>query len=318
MEMSRHTATYEAGGEGALLGAAAGELLVSGTRRAYGFGVQQMVLTAYHLMRAQAVDGETFAANLLEFAYPQDGRSSVYRSPDSWFTAFLEESQRGPSTAMPFRNAGAAIRAVPVGVWFRKDADGLITTAIESARATHTRPESAVSSCVIAGAVAAAGYGQTGWDLVNGAIETAAQAERFIDRSTAVSDVLLRVPDLVGRSARDVSVAVMSWGVEDAEVEVTAMVVALSSPGFEQAAVVVREAAGVVAHAEHVAPLVGAVVGARNGLHRWPWSIPNDLWFAEIGRRLARQIAVVEDLPDPYAVEEVLNYELATDTLVER
>ena len=316
--MSRHAATYEAGGEGALLGAAAGELLVSGTRGAYGFGVQQMIATAYHLMRGHSVDAEAFAASLLEFAYPHDGRSSVYRSPDPWFVAFLGEPGRGPATPMPFRNAGSAIRAVPVGVWFRKAPDALVTAATKIAMATHTRPESAVTSCVIAGAVAAAGYGQTGRDFVIGAMETAAQAERYIDRATAVPDLLRRISDLVGGTAKDVSYEVTSWGVEDPEVEVAALVVALSAPGFEKASVVVREAAGVIVHAAQVAPLVGAVLGARSGLHRWPWSIPNDLWFAEIGRRLAREMAIVEDLPDPYAVEEVLNYELATDTLVER
>jgi len=318
MELSRHAATYQAGGEGALLGAAAGDLLVSGTRGAYGFSIQQMVLTAYHLMRSRVVEREAFAVSLLESAYPQDGRPSVYRSSHAWFDAFLEEGQRGPATPLPFRNAGAGVRAVPVGVWFRKDPDALIAAASECARATHTRPESAVSSCVIAGAVAAAGYGQTGWDLVNGAVETAEAAERFIGEQTVMPDVLRRVTDLIGESARDVWSEIANWHIEDPEVEVMAVVVALSSPGVEQASVVVRGAAGVPTFADQVVPLVGAIVGARSGLHRWPWSIPNDLWFAEIGRRLARQTAMVEDLPDPYAVEEVLNYELATGTVIER
>lgn len=318
MEIPRHAATYEAGGEGAILGAAAGELLVSGTRGAYGFGIQQAVLTAYHLMREQPAEHEAFAADLLEFAYPADGRPNVYRSPDAWFTAFLQEARWGPMTPMPFRNPGAGIRAVPVGLWFRKAPGALIAAATESARATHTRPESAVSSSVLAGAVAAAGFGQMGWDLINGAAEIAERSERYIGASTEIPDALRRVPDLVGRTAREVAGEILGWKLEDPEVEATVLAVALASPGVEQASVIVREAAGVPAHAEQVAPLVGAIVGARSGLHRWPWPVPNDLWFAEIGRRLARQTPMVEDLPDPYAVEEVLNYELATDTLVER
>lgn len=53
--------------------------------------------------------------------------------------------------------------------------------------------------------------------------------------------------------------------------------------------------------------MTGALVGARVGLHRWPWPIVNDLWFAELGRRLSANNRRFEDLPDPYAVEEVLN-----------
>jgi len=318
MNGSRHAATYEAGGEGALLGAAAGDMLVSGTRRAYGATVQQMVITAYHLLRSQPVEGETIAASLLEFAYPPDGRASVYRSPSPWLAAFIEEAKLSPPTPMPFSNPGAAIRTVPVGVWFRKEPQALIEGAVETVRATHTRPESAIAGSVVAGMVAAAGYGQSGRDLVNGAVEVARRAERTLEVSTLVPAMLDRTAALIGGSAKDVSVEVLSWGSNDTEADVIAIVAALASRASEEASVVVRNAAGVVSHAEAVAPLVGAVVGARSGLHKWPWPLPNDLWFAELGRRLARQNAVVEDLPDPYAVEEVLNYELATDTLVER
>jgi ADP-ribosylglycohydrolase len=318
MTVSRHAATYEAGGEGALLGAAAGDMLVSGTRRAYGSGIQQMVFTAYHLLRSQPIDADAFASNLLEFAYPRDERSSVYRSPEPWFAAFLEEARLGPPTPMPFLNMGAALRTVPVGVWFRKDPETLVASTVEAVKATHTRPESSVAACVIAGTVAGAGFGQTGRDLVNGAAEVARRAERIIDRHTSMPPVVERAADLLGESAKAVSAEVGSWGITDPEIEVATVVVALAARPVEQASVVVREAAGVEAYPGYVTPLVGAVAGARSGLHRWPWPVPNDLWFAELGRRLARQNAVVEDLPDPYAVEEVLNYELASDSLIDR
>lgn len=316
--MTRHAATYQAGGEGALLGAAAGDMLVSGTRRAYGSTVQQMVFTTYHLLRGETIDGEALAGTLLEFAYPTDGRPSVYRSPAPWLSSFIEEARLAPPTPMPFLNPGAVIRAVPVGVWFRKEPQRLIDAAIEVTRATHTRPESSVASCVVAGMVAAAGYGQSGRDLVNGAAEVARQAERVIGASTGAPGMLARAGALIGKGARDTSLEVASWGVGDTELEVITIVAALSARSSEDAAIVLRDAGGVVAHAEAVAPIVGCVVGARSGLHRWPWPVPNDLWFAELGRRLARRQAIVDDLPDPYAVEEVLNYELANDTLVER
>lgn len=318
MESTRHAETYESGGEGAILGAAAGELLVSGTRRAYGIGMQQAVVTAYHLFQHQDIDREMLAGDLLEFAYPSDGRASVYRTPDAWFSAFLEESRHGPVSPMPFRNAGASLRSVPIGLWFRKEPDRLLAASIGTTRVTHTRPESAVAAAAIGGAVAGAGFGQAGRDLILGAAEVAARAETRLGDGAAVSDAIRRAVDLADASAREISNEVMSWAIDDPAIEVAVVAVTIGSHGVDRSEVVVREAAGVGAHAADVAPLVGAIVGARSGLHRWPWPIPNDLWFAEIGRRLARQESTYEDLPDPYAVEEVLNYELATGTLVER
>jgi len=304
MSNSRHAATFEAGGEGALLGAAAGDMLVSGTRGAYGSAVQQMVFTAYQFLRSLPIERYTTAANLLEYAAPEDGRMNVFRTPGAWLNVFIEEAKLAPPTPLPFVNAGAAIRAVPVGVWFRKDPAALVDGTIETIQATHSRPESSVVGCMIAGAVAAAGYGQSGRDLVNGAIEIGRQSETRVGTSTGVPDVLERTRALVELGAKDVSAEVMSWELDDPEVEAAAITIAIAARPFDEASIVVRDAAG--------------IVGAHSGLHRWPWPVPNDLWFAEVGRRLARQHAYVDDLPDPYAVEEVLNYELATDTIVER
>ena len=62
--------------------------------------------------------------------------------------------------------------------------------------------------------------------------------------------------------------------------------------------------AGAMAGGSEVGAIVGAIVGARSGLVRWPWRVPNDTWFAEIGRRLVSRHAEIVDLPIPQAVEE--------------
>lgn len=316
MEMSRHAATYEAGGEGAMLGAAAGELLVAGTRGAYGFGMQQAVLVAYHLMRRDGLDPQILTSELLEFAFPDDGRENVYRWPDSWFSAFLEASRYGTPAPMPFQSPSVLVRVVPVGVWFRKDPVGLVEAAIDVVKLTHTLPEAAAAGAVVAGAVAAAGFGQGGRDLMLGAVEVAARAAGPTGYGE-LAEVVAEALPLVGIPQRQAAETIASWGVP-AVVQTAVAAVLFASPRFERPDVLLREAAGTSLHMAALTPLVGAIVAARSGLHSWPWPIPNDLWFAEIGRRLARRNHVTEDLPDPYAVEEVLGYELETGTLIER
>jgi hypothetical protein len=59
--------------------------------------------------------------------------------------------------------------------------------------------------------------------------------------------------------------------------------------------------------------MVGAIVGARSGLRLWPWVIPNDIWFAEIGRRMVSRNQETRDLPVPYSVEERITSGLDRD-----
>ncbi len=57
-----------------------------------------------------------------------------------------------------------------------------------------------------------------------------------------------------------------------------------------------------------MASMVGAMVGARVGLRLWPWVVPNNTWFAEIGRRLVTGDRETRDIPVPYQVEERLTF----------
>jgi len=172
-----HTRTYEGGGSGAVLGAAAGEILAAGQERVYGFLTQQNVITTYHLLRGGSVDpgrlGDEFAA----LAYPERG-FDVYRAAAPWFRAWLGEHHHGSPSPMPFENAGAAARMAPIGVWFRKDPVALVDEAIRGAMITHNQEGAVVAACSLAGAVAGASFGQSGRDLVFGAAENRRLAGR--------------------------------------------------------------------------------------------------------------------------------------------
>jgi hypothetical protein len=107
---------------------------------------------------------------------------------------------------------------------------------------------------------------------------------------------------------REVADQVRSWTPNAAAVAGVITAIVLGAPILERPSVGVREAVAIDAEPREIAVMAGAIVGARVGPHRWPWQIVNDLWFAELGRRLANNDGRYEDLPDAYAVEEVLTY----------
>ncbi len=305
------------GGSGAVLGAAAGEVLAAGRDRTYGWLTQLNVVTGYHLLREGSVDpvglGDEFAA----LAFPERGLD-VYRAAPPWFRAWLEEHRRGSPAPMPFENAGAAARMIPIGVWFRNDPEALVEQAISAAMVTHNQEGVVVAACSLAGAIAGASFRQSGRDLVFGAAEVAKKAEtRIADipgtapppaGSPPLSMLLRHASRLIGKPLRDVAAEVRSWTPNSAAVSGAVSAIVLGAPILERPSVGVREAVAVDVEAREVAVMVGALVGARVGPHRWPWEIVNDLWFAELGRRLANTDGRVEDLPDTYAVEEVLTF----------
>ncbi|MDH3260197.1 MAG: ADP-ribosylglycohydrolase family protein [Acidimicrobiia bacterium] len=312
-----HSRKYDGGGSGAVLGAAAGEVLAAGQDRVYGFLTQLNVITAYHLLRWGTVDPDRLGNSFAAFAFPERG-FDVYRSAAPWFRAWLEEHRRGSPAPMPFENAGAAARMVPIGVWFRKDPVALVDEAIRGAMITHNQEGALVAACSLAGAVAGASFGQSGQDLVFGAAEVAKRAEaRIADVRGTVAppagspplSLLLRhsIP-LVGMPFREVAEQIRSWTPNAAAVAGVVTSIVTGAPILERPSVGVREAVAIDFEPREVAVMTGAIVGARVGPHRWPWQIVNDLWFAELGRRLASMDARYEDLPDAYAVEEVLTF----------
>ncbi len=312
-----HARTYEGGGSGAVLGAAAGDVLAAGQDRVYGFLTQLNVLTAYHLLRWGTIDPSRLADEFANLAFPERGLD-VYRAVPPWFQAWLDEYRSGSPSPMPFGNAGAAARMVPIGVWFRRDPAALVDEAIRAAMITHSQEGAVVAACSMAGAIAGAAFGQSGRDLVFGAAEVAKHAEASIAGvpgtfaspagSPPLSLLLRHAVPLVGLPFREVSDQVQSWTPNAPAVAAVVTAIVLGAPIQERPSVGVRDAVGVDSEPREVAVMAGAIVGARVGPHRWPWQIVNDLWFAELGRRLANVDGRFEDLPDPYAVEEVLTF----------
>ncbi len=312
-----HARTYEGGGAGAVLGGAAGDVLAAGQDRVYGFFTQLNVLTGYHLLRRGTIDPGRLADEFAGLAYPDRGLD-VYRAAPPWFRAWLEEHRRGSASPMPFANAGAAARMAPIGVWFRKDPAALVSEAIRAAMITHNQEGAVVAACSMAGTIAGASFGQSGRDLIFGAAEVAKRAEASIDDvpgtfaspagSPPLSLLLRHAVQLIGMPSREISEHVRSWTPDAPAVAAVVTAVVLGSPILERPSVGVRDAVGVDSEPREVAVMAGAIVGARVGPHRWPWQVVNDLWFAELGRRLANLDGRFEDLPDPYAVEEVLTF----------
>jgi ADP-ribosylglycohydrolase len=313
----QHARNFDGGGAGALLGAAAGDVLGAGQDRVYGFLTQLSVLTAYHLFRHGSIIPDLLADEFAGLAVSETGHD-VFRAETPWFRSWLDEKRRGGSASMPFANAGAATRMSPIGVWFRRDPAALVNEAVRGAMITHNQEGAVAAACALAGAIAGASFGQSGRDLVFGAAEIAKAAEaRMPDiagiapspsGSPPLSLLLRHAAELVGSPIRGLTDEIRSWTPDGAAVAGVIIAILLGAPILERPSIGVREAVGLVAEPRETAVMVGAIVGARVGLHRWPWSIVNDLWFAELGRRLVGGDSRWEDLPDPYAVEEVLTF----------
>jgi ADP-ribosylglycohydrolase len=312
-----HARNLETGGSGALLGAAAGDVLAAGRDRTYGYLTQLNMLTAYHLLRRGSIIPDVLAGEFAGLAFPDSGLD-VYRAGSPWFYAWLEELRQNTCAPLPFANSGAAARMVAVGVWFRRDSATLVEEAIRAAMVTHNQVGAVVAACALAGAIAGASFGQSGRDLVFGAAEVAKAAEARVSNipgtssspsgSPPLSLLLRHAAQRVGAPIRESVDEIRSWTPDTPAVGGAITAILLGAPILERPSVGVRDAVAIHSEPREIAVMVGAIVGARVGPHRWPWNIVNDLWFAELGRRLAANNDRWEDLPDPYAVEDVLTF----------
>ncbi|HEY5579373.1 MAG TPA: ADP-ribosylglycohydrolase family protein [Acidimicrobiia bacterium] len=299
-----------ADGTGALLGLAAGDQLAAlqrspGAGALYGFSTQVATIAAYHLMRTGAVDATRFGSDLVDMAVTDDG-PSAYRDEPAWFLHWLAGAKSGnPVSAAS--GIGAAPASLVVGIWYRWQAEELISEAAALAGATHADGLSVSCACLFAGAVAAASFGQTGNDYLNGVGELAAKAASFLENDWEGPGEMTRLRTAFGRNASlaggRAQEVVARCTEELGEAGLVLAAVILGSVGWDRSEDVVRSASTLPAHSETVAPLVGGIVGSRRGLAHWPWAMPNEHWFAEIGRRLVARSRTYEDLPDPYAVE---------------
>lgn len=295
-------------GAGALLGGAAGDVAGGAHPTGYSAVTQTSTVLAYHLLRHRTVLPGLLAEELWALG-GGEGRDPVYRGAGTEFTDWLTALAEGHPRPSTSAGAEAAARVAPLGLWYRRDPDGLVGAVVSAVSVTHIGTTAVAAAGAIAGAVAAASHGQAGLDLVTGAAETAdavmaevelrAELPTNDDGGRGFGARLRAAASTVTRSPQEIVDRIAPDGPTGAERALVAVVLggAVGDP-------VRAIEAGAMRGGSETGAMVGAIAGARSGLVRWPWRVPNDTWFAEIGRRLVAHHDETRDLPVPYAVEE--------------
>lgn len=298
------------GGAGALLAAAAGDVAGRRVEGTYSANTQFGTVFAYHLMRNDAVDREVFRAEVMLL----DGvgeTHQVYRGLDPDLRAFFDSVKSGAPVASTLATCGPAARSLAAGLRFRHDPNGLISAVLRAARMTNLNAASVVTAAAAAGAVAASTFHQVGKDLFLGVAETAERAlfeidgEEFrfsdMDAAALLPGRIRALCDLVDSQLREV---VGTLAEDNGPVGIDGVLLAIAIAGNKNYDAVRLIDTAAQAGGSDVGSITGAIVGARQATSMWPWRVPNDTWFAEIGRRLVSGETETRDLPIPYAVEE--------------
>jgi hypothetical protein len=291
-------------GAGVPLAAAAGDVAAGGP--GYSARTQAATVVAYHVIGHDGVDPEVLERDLLELGRRATG---VYSRPSGDFSAWLASAEAGAHVASGTPASEPASRVPALGVWFRSDADALVRASVETARLETLDASTVLVAAAACGAVAAATFAMSGWGLVLAARETAEralavmEAERYrfagYDRAVDLPAAIGTLRALVGKPFAEVTAA-MSDIHERLHPAVASIVVA--SDTRRDPVLVIEDAAA--RGGPDAGSITGAIIGARVGLRRWPWRVPNETWFAELGRRLVVHERELRDLPIPYAVEE--------------
>ena len=298
------------GGAGALLAAAAGDVAGRRVEGTYGANTQIGTVFAYHLMRNPEVDREVFRAEVMLL----DGvgeTHQVYRGVDADLRAWLDSVKSGSPVASTLATPGPACRSLAAGLRFRDDPDALVDATLRAARMTNLNAGSVVAAAAAAGAVAASTFHQVGKDLLLGVAETAERAlqslegEEFrfsdVDEAARIPDRIRALTPLVDADLRRV-VGALSGDNGPVGIDGVLLAILIASNKGHEAVRLIDTAAQ--AGGSDVGSITGGIVGARQATSMWPWRVPNDTWFAEIGRRLVAGETETRDLPIPYAVEE--------------
>lgn len=291
-----------------MLGLAAGDTAGGAWKLGYSAYTEQATVISYHLIESRSIRPDMLTTALLEMD-GADGEA-VYRAETTDFRGWLDRSARGSAVPSDGPSVEALVRACPVGAAFRRDADEVVSAAVQLSAMFTSDAASVIASVIGASSVAAAAFGQSGRDFVAGVAETVLGATDDLGPKTSGLD-------RVERLEQDLHDAIEHVGVDtaDAVVDVVGRIdedplntalagLLLAAPMREMPHRAIEEAARLGGSA--LGAFVGAVVGARVGIRAWPWPFANDTWFAEIGRRVVRGPNEVRDLPIPYAVEQHL------------
>lgn len=303
------------GGAGALLASAAGDVAGKRVEGNYSANTQMGVVLAYHLMRNGSVDRQVFTEEVLLLDGVGESHAT-FRGESEDFRDWLDTARVGNPIASTANTTGPAARSLPAGLRFRDDASALVDATVRASRMTNLNASSTVAAVAAAGAVAASSFHQIGKDLFTGAAETAEQAlamlkgEEFrfsdMEGALALPARMRALSALVDSDLREIVLALCD---DNGPVGVDGVLLAIAVGGSKHFDAVRLIDAAAQAGGSDVGAITGAIVGARYPTSMWPWRVPNDTWFAEIGRRMVSKETETRDLPIPYAVEErvVLN-----------
>lgn len=293
-------------GDGSLLGAAAGDVAGRGNSMGYSAVMQQMIVLCYHLMQHEEVSPPQLIEEMAVLGRSTDG-PSLYRDPSPAFATWIASAVAGRAP-VPTHAATAepAALVVPIGLWYKRDPESLVGAVAKVVAMFTSDPVSLVAAGAVAGGVAASTVAQSGPDLVLAGAEIAElMVARFgLENGPAkeVSQRLRRAVGLIGRAPVEVAEAL--GGGQPTGADPALICIVLAAPVVAEQSRLIEGAAAF--GGSLLGAMVGAMVGGRVGIRVWPWEIPNDGWFVELGRRLAAGSRDYIGLPIPYDAEEYL------------
>lgn len=292
-----------------MLGMAAGDTAGGDWPDGYSSPTQQAVVVAYHLFRHGRLERELLGAELAELDGDEED-PTVFRHLSPQLRRWLDSVRTGEPEYSSDVSLDPALRAVPLGVWFRRHPDDLVEAVLDCARVTHLDAPSAVLATALAGAVAGGCFAQNGRDLLMAVSEVSGRAARVVesddlryahlDRVSEVMERLHGALDLVGAGGEQLA------EVADDPVGMVTVGLALSAPVAADRHAPVEAAAAI--GGSRLGAVVGSILGARMGIRSWGWDFPNDTWFMAIGERLVQGRTDLMELPVPYAVEQRVTY----------
>ncbi len=296
-------------GDGFMLGLAAGDSAGGAWELGYSAATEQATLIAYELITHREISEERLFASLLELD-GSEGEEPVYRAESPEFRVWLDRARAGGAIPVDGESLDASVRASVVGVAYRSDPEQVIRQSRRLGAMFHTDARTVAAGTIVASAVAASCYAQSGLDLIAGVAESVGPHEERITEGLSGSEAVAGLGDrilelLPSVGATDGAKALeLAGGDPDDPLSLVLAALLLAAPVAPRHHAAIEQAARL--GGSRLGAVVGAIVGARVGIRAWPWAFANDTWFAEIGRRLVRGPDEVRDLPIPYAVEHHL------------
>lgn len=276
----------------------------------YTDDTQQALVVALHLAVGD-LDPERLAFDLA-YLDGDSGRASVYRGTGTGFRSFVAHLREGAdftAASQPSGGNGAAMRAAPIAIRHHDDLAEAMAATIEASLVTHADPRGVAAAAAVVAAVWVSARGQTGADVVQAAMEGAADVEHALfadyyerlspgdhwhDMSAALRDAVDLVgaePGAVAASIGDRASRTSSSGIRTgtdtyAPASVATAITLAATPADADPSLPVRHVVCLGGDTDTMGAIAGAIVGARHGIMDWPWSVPNKNVIDALGMSL--------------------------------